>query len=86
MKVWTQEQFPTLLRTTAQGTIIAVARFLAAGLATVTPLIVAYSPTVLYLSLAVCVAVGCAIAWVVFRTRDRHNEFKTETELEKVAA
>lgn len=86
MKVWTQEQFPTLLRTTAQGTIIAVARFLAAGLATVTPLIVAYSPTVLYLSLAVCVAVGCGIAWVVFRSRDRHNEFKTETELEKVAA
>ena len=33
MKVWTQESFPTLLRTTAQGAIISVARVIAAVLA-----------------------------------------------------
>lgn len=86
MKVWTQEQFPTLLRTTAQGTIISVARFFAAALASVTPLIVAFSPTVFYFFLSACVAIGCGTAWIVFRTRDRRNEFDTETELESVAA
>ncbi len=86
MKVWTQEQFPTLLRTTAQGAIISVARFFAAALATFTPLIVAYSPTVLYLFLSGATALGCGIAWIVFRTRDRHSEFDTEAELEQVPA
>ncbi|WP_236967536.1 MFS transporter [Microbacterium aurantiacum] len=86
MKVWTQEQFPTLLRTTAQGTIIAVARFFAAGLASVTPILLTLSPTIFYVFLAVSTATGCAIAWFVFRTRDRHNEFATETELETVPA
>ncbi|WP_458115933.1 MFS transporter [Arthrobacter sp. D2-10] len=88
MKVWTQEQFPTLLRTTAQGTIIAVARLFAAALATVTPLLVAYSPTLLYTFLAIVIAVGCGTAWKVFRTRDRHNEFDSEAQqdLEPVAS
>ncbi|MGX9346579.1 MFS transporter [Microbacterium sp. KNMS] len=85
MKVWTQEQFPTLVRTTAQGTIIAVARLFAAALATVTPLLVEMSPNLFYLFLALVIAVGCTIAWVVFRTRDRHDEFDTEDEADKVA-
>lgn len=34
MKVWAQKSFPTLLRATAQGIIIAVARFFAALVAT----------------------------------------------------
>jgi len=37
LKVWTQESFPTLLRSTAQGTIVSVARVLAAAIALVTP-------------------------------------------------
>lgn len=88
MKVWTQEQFPTLLRTTAQGTIIAVARLFAAALATVTPLLVAFSPSMFYLFLAIVIAIGCGIAWKVFLTRDRHDEFDTETQkdLEPVGA
>ncbi|WP_105566755.1 MFS transporter [Microbacterium halophytorum] len=82
MKIWAQEQFPTLLRTTAQGAIIAVARLFAALLATVTPLLVAYSPTILYLVLAVAAGIGCLIGWAVFRTRDQHHEFDTETQSE----
>src|SRR5699024_5535275 len=31
MKIWTQESFPTLLRSSAQGAIIAIARVIAAG-------------------------------------------------------
>ncbi|WP_245723742.1 MFS transporter [Paramicrobacterium humi] len=85
MKVWTQEQFPTLLRTTAQGTIIAIARLFAAALATVTPLLVALSPNLFYLFLAIVIAVGCGLAWKVFRTRDGHNEFNSETQDETVS-
>ncbi|MFB7252486.1 MFS transporter [Microbacterium sp. NPDC056234] len=86
MKVWTQEQFPTLLRTTAQGAIISVARLFAAALATVTPLLVAWSPNMFYLFLAIIIAVGCGIAWLVFRTRDSHDEFDTETQEATVVA
>lgn len=86
MKVWSQEQFPTLLRTTAQGSVIAASRFLAAILASVTPLIVAYSASLLYFLLALMIAIGCGTAWFVFRKRDQHNEFDSEAELETVAA
>lgn len=86
MKIWTQEQFPTLLRSTAQGSIIAVARLFAAALATVTPLLVAWSPTMFYLFLAVILAVGCTIGWVAFRGRDQHDEFDVEAQKEAVAA
>lgn len=78
MKVWTQESFPTLLRTTAQGTIIAVARFSAAILATFTPLILQAGVQVLYGFLAAVSFAGMAVAWSVFRTHDRRNEFMIE--------
>jgi len=78
MKIWTQEQFPTLLRTTAQGAIIAVARLLAAILAAFTPSIAALGPSLLYGVLAFFATIGLVTAWIVFRTRDRHSEFDTE--------
>lgn len=80
MKVWTQESFPTLLRTTAQGTIIAVARFSAAVLATFTPMILALGVSTLYWFLAIVSAIGFTVAFFVFRTRDQHNEFDIEDE------
>lgn len=83
MKVWSQESFPTLLRTTAQGTIIAVARFSAAILATLTPLLLQAGVTVLYGFLAVVSAIGFLVAWIVFRTHDRINEFDTEDEIDR---
>lgn len=86
MKVWTQEQFPTLLRTSAQGIIIAVARFLAAAFATVTPLMVAAGVGVLYGTLFALGAVGVAAAWSVFRTRDSHNEFTVQPAVESAEA
>lgn len=79
MKIWTQEQFPTLLRTTAQGTIISVARFAAAGGAAITPLVASAGTGILFGALAVVNAVGLLIAFLVFRTRDRRNEFHSET-------
>ncbi len=75
MKVWAQKSFPTLLRTTAQGVIISVARLVAALVAAVTPTLLAAGPSVLYGVLAALSLVGVAWAWVVFRTRDSHDEF-----------
>lgn len=79
MKIWTQESFPTLLRTSAQGTIIAVARFLAAALASVTPALIALGTNILYGVLTVLVAVGMLTAWLVFRKRIGHSEFTSAT-------
>jgi inositol transporter-like SP family MFS transporter len=78
MKVWTQESFPTLLRTTAQGAVIAVARVVAALLAFVTPALIAVSPQGLYAVLSGVVAVGLIVAWFAFR-KAGESQFVTES-------
>lgn len=83
MKVWAQESFPTLLRSTAQGWIIAVARVFAALLAFVTPALVAVSPQGLYTGLSLVVLVGLLVAWFTFRGRSG-NQFREESQLEHV--
>ncbi|TAP45853.1 MFS transporter [Arthrobacter sp. S39] len=85
MKVWTQRSFPTLLRTTAQGVIISVARFAAAAVASITPLLLQAGPSIMYGILTALSLVGVTWAWVVFRTRDRHSEFKAEAQTDRLA-
>jgi inositol transporter-like SP family MFS transporter len=77
LKVWTQESFPTLLRSTAQGTIISVARVLAAALALVTPRLAAAGPQLLFGVLTVLIGIGMAAAVLAFRKGSR-NEFACE--------
>lgn len=77
MKVWTQESFPTLIRTTAQGTIIFVARLVAAGAAAFTPILVRMSPQGAYLTLFGIAAVGYAFAIWAFHGK-QHSEFEVE--------
>jgi len=79
LKVWTQESFPTLLRSTAQGTIIFVARVLAALLALVTPRLAAAGPQGLFAVLTVLIVIGMAAAIIGFRHGTR-NEFDIESE------
>ncbi|MBV9922136.1 MAG: MFS transporter [Pseudonocardia sp.] len=79
LKVWTQESFPTLLRSTAQGTIISVARVLAALLALVTPRLAAAGPRGLFAVLTVLIAIGMAAAIFGFRHGTR-NEFDIESD------
>ena len=81
MKVWSQESFPTLLRATAQGTIIAIARLVAAGVAVITPLLLARAQ-LMYGALAVVVAVGYLVAWLTFRNRTV-NVFDIEAEVDE---
>ena len=68
MKVWTQESFATMIRSTAQGTIISVARVLAAVLALFTPRLAAAGPQGLFMVLTVLIAIGMAAAIIAFRT------------------
>jgi inositol transporter-like SP family MFS transporter len=79
LKVWTQESFPTLLRSTAQGTIISVARVCAALLALVTPRLAAAGPRGLFLVLTVLISIGMAAAIFGFHKGTR-NEFDIEAE------
>ncbi len=80
MKVWTQESFPTLLRTTAQGAIITIARVFAAGLAMYTPQMMDSDPVALYLLLAGISFIGLAAAWIGFRN-GVVNEFDVEDQV-----
>lgn len=85
MKVWTQESFPTMLRGTAQGTIYAVSRFASAALNVVTPALLAFNPTGLYLGIAIVAAVGFGIGWWGFRKNTRNEfDFEQQTDPEAV--
>lgn len=85
LRVWAQKSFPTLLRTTATGWIISIQRLLAAGLATITPLLLELGVGVLYGTLSVLALIGCGWAWIVFRTRDKDDAFATEAQLDAAA-
>lgn len=84
MKVWTQESFPTLLRSTAQGTIICIARVVAAALALVTPALANGGPKLLFLALTAFTFVGMAAAVWGFRHGTR-NEFDLEDQIIETA-
>jgi MFS transporter, SP family, inositol transporter len=84
MKLWAQESFPTLLRTTAQGAIISVARFFCAALASVTPLIMDSGPRKLFFVLAGICFVGLAAAWLGFR-KGVASEFNVEDRIHEEA-
>ncbi|PUB32017.1 inositol transporter-like SP family MFS transporter [Promicromonospora sp. AC04] len=77
MKVWTQESFPTMLRSTAQGGIVAFARVTAALLASVTPALLQANLRGTYIGLAVLAGVGYLVAGLAFRGA-RRDEFRTE--------
>ncbi|MGW4696641.1 MFS transporter [Kitasatospora cineracea] len=77
MKTWAQESFPTLLRATAQGAVIAVARYLAAAFALVTPALLRLDPSLLYGGLAAVSAAGLLIGWFGFRG-NRLSAFSVE--------
>ena len=68
-KIWTQESFPVNARATVQGATMAVARFAAAGFALVTPALIDWSPTGLYLMLAVFPLASGSIGAVILRRR-----------------
>ncbi|HCC2434717.1 TPA: MFS transporter [Klebsiella pneumoniae] len=80
MKVWAQESFPTMLRSTAQGLIVGIARLTCGILAFVTPALLKASPQLVFALLSTIVAVGMIIGWLCFH-KGRRNEFNSEGEL-----
>jgi MFS transporter, SP family, inositol transporter len=82
MKVWTQESFPTLLRTTAQGAIITIARIMAAILALYTTDMMDSNPRTLFYLLAVISFAGLMVAWFAFRDGGV-NEFDIEGQIDQ---
>lgn len=66
-KVWTQESFPTNARATAQGITYAIARFVFAGVALVTPALIAWSPSGLFAILAGLALTSAFIGIILIR-------------------
>jgi inositol transporter-like SP family MFS transporter len=79
MKVWTQESFPVAARATAQGSVISIARIVAAVVASFTPAMLGTSAATMYGALAGVMAIGLAIGYVAFR-RPRQNHLSSEIE------
>ena len=81
LKVWAQESFPTMLRSSAQGSIIAIARIASAALAVGTPALLLSHSREFYFTLAGLSVVGLLVAWVHF-SRKASTEFDREALIE----
>lgn len=80
MKILTQESFPTLLRTTAQGAVISTGRLTAAIAAIFTETLVAAAPTASYVGLTVIAALAYVFLFTGFKdARGDTYAFQTET-------
>jgi inositol transporter-like SP family MFS transporter len=66
-KVWTQESFPSNVRATVQGITYAIARFVFAGVALVTPALIAWSPSGLFAILAGLAVTSALLGAVLIR-------------------
>ena len=86
LKVWMQECFPTLLRTTANGTIVFVSRFSCAVVGFFTAsFITTFGYQIAFWVLAAMCAIGFAAAIWAFHGK-RYNTFETEAESEEMPA
>lgn len=77
LKVWMQECFPTLLRTTANGAIVFSSRLCCAAFGLFTASIVAFNVVFAFVLLAVFCVIGFAAAILCFRGK-RYNTFDEE--------
>ncbi|MFJ9761810.1 MFS transporter [Streptomyces sp. NPDC101149] len=66
-KIWTQESFPVNARATVQGATMAIARFIAAAFALVTPALIDWSPSGLYFLLTVFALASGFVGMVIIR-------------------
>jgi inositol transporter-like SP family MFS transporter len=79
-KIWSQELFPTLLRSSAQGATIFFTRVLAAVVALFTPLLIQAGPSVLFAFLTVCVAFTTALGWFWLRRMPKGQDVEDALE------
>ena len=79
-RVWGNEAFPTLLRSTAQGFVFTFGRLVAAGTTAVIPAMIAFSPPLIYILSAIAAILAVLVGWVGFRKGRIANEFQHEQE------
>jgi len=79
-RVWSNESFPTMLRSTAQGFILTVGRLLLAASLTIGPALIAFSITGFFVALAVVQLLAVAVAYVGFRGGRIQNAFTASNE------
>lgn len=77
LKVWMQECFPTLLRTTANGAIVFSSRLCCAAFGLFTASIIAYNVVFAFVLLAIFCAIGFLAAILCFHNK-RYNTFEEE--------
>lgn len=80
-RVWSNESFPTMLRSTGQGVVFTVGRLAVAASAAVAPAVISWSPNAFFLGLFATAALGTIIGWFGFRGEQAVNEFDREREL-----
>jgi inositol transporter-like SP family MFS transporter len=79
-KIWSQELFPTLLRSSAQGATTFFTRVLASVVALWTPLLIAVGPTLLFGFLTVCVLFTTALGWFWIRRMPKGQDVENRLE------
>jgi inositol transporter-like SP family MFS transporter len=79
-KIWSQELFPTLLRSSAQGATTFFTRVLAAVVALWTPLLIQVGPSLLFGFLTVCVAFTTALGWFWIRRMPKGQDVEEALE------
>ncbi len=85
-RVWVNEAFPTLLRSTGQGLIFAIARVVPALLLAPVPVLLTVSVDGFLIGLSVVAAAGTAVGWWGVRSGRLINEFHHETDSIATAA
>ena len=79
-KIWSQELFPTLLRSSAQGATTFFTRVLAAVVALWTPLLIQAGPSILFGFLTACVVFTTALGWFWIRRMPKGQDVETALE------
>lgn len=77
-RVWGNEAFPTMLRSTAQGFVFTFGRLVAAGTTAIIPAVIAFSPPLIYILSAIAALLGIVVGWAGFRGGRIANEFHHE--------
>jgi inositol transporter-like SP family MFS transporter len=79
-RVWGNESFPTLLRSTGQGIVFTFGRVISAIASAFIPGLILFNPSVVYVGSAVAAVLGVLIGYVGFRGVRAANEFHHEQE------
>src|SRR3954447_8823880 len=79
-EIWSQELFPTLLRSSAQGATTFFTRVLAAVVALWTPLLIQAGPSILFGFLTACVVFTTALGWFWIRRMPKGQDVETALE------